>query len=690
MTGEDVEVRVRENGRIIATIQRPLRELDGRPAITYRKQLWPLDGNSIEIGAREEEAPAVRPFAPLPPVSLAKNIAEYSPAPPAPPPPPPLPLPPLPPETEDLGADARTWQDDPVAEPPEARLIVDAGPGTGKTHAACSRVAAMVSQDIPASRICLVSFTRTAVVEIRNRIARALGDPGDAASVRIITLDAFAWAVQSGFKQDARLTGSFEDNILAARRLIEQDADVRDDLARIEHLIIDEAQDIVGPRADFLLAMVDALEPSSGITVFADRAQAIYGFSEGEDESGGTNLLDELAARGFRQMNLTQVHRTSDPNLLAIFTDLRRDLLTRPKANLEKHVKAEIERLAHANAGEVAKLDLADLPEDSLVLMRNRLDVLIASSRAELLPHRLRLSGMPICVRAWVAHLLWDYVQRRISRDEFEQRWHDRHIQAPIDCGEAWNRCVEVAGDSAVIVDLHRLRKVLGRANPPMMFCTPEFGTAGPILGTIHASKGREASTVYLYLQEKAKADESGEESRVMFVGATRPRERLLVGTTGAPAGTKLNGRVWRRTGRSLQVEVGRPHDIEPPGLVGRQFFARQDDALAAQHAWADQPRRLRLFLRAEETAGWQFTINDGEQRLGGLSERFRSDIGLIAWHLNKSIGWLGHGRSVGLRTMVVSPDSPHLESMLEPWKSSGFLYAPLLTSLSVAKPRSR
>src|SRR5690606_7252643 len=149
--------------------------------------------------------------------------------------------------------------------------------------------------------------TRTAVIEIRNRIAMALEDAGDAASVRIVTLDACAWAVQSGFNPEARLTGSFEDNIHDTHRLIREDADERDDLARIEHLIVDESQDIVGPRADLVLAIIDSLDPACGITVFADRAQAIYAFSEGRDESRSTNLLDALAARGFRQLQLTQV-----------------------------------------------------------------------------------------------------------------------------------------------------------------------------------------------------------------------------------------------------------------------------------------------------------------------------------------------------------------------------------------------
>ncbi len=684
MSGEEeIEVRVLDNGKLVATIRRPLRELGGKPAITYRKKLWLLIGDSIEIGSGSDASATPRlPTRGSDNVQDEALLSATRPIPQSPQP--------IPPETEDLREEAPTWQDDPIAEPPDTRLIVDAGPGTGKTHAACARIAGMVNAGIPASRLCLVSFTRTAVVEIRNRIGRALEDAGDAASVRIITLDAFAWAVQSGFSHEARLTGSFEDNILTAHRLIRDDTDVRDDLSRIEHLIVDEAQDIVGPRADLLLEMIDALCPESGITVFADRAQAIYGFSDCDAELQGTNLLEALMARGFRQMRMTQVHRTADPRLLTIFTDLRRDILDGPRTNLEERVRNEIKRLAHADAGEVAKLNLADLPDDSLVLMRNRLDVLIASSRAGLLPHRLRLSGLPICVRMWVAHLLWDYVQRRISRDEFERRWQDRSVQAPFDCAEAWNRCVELAGDSHVVIDLHKLRKALARATPPMMFCSPEFGTTGPILGTIHASKGREAQTVYLYLQDRGKADETGEESRVMFVGATRPRERLLVGTTGAPSGTKVNGRIWRRAGNSVQVEVGRPFDVEPPGLVGRPFFTRQDDAMAAQANWFSHPTRVSMMLRAEPALGWLFTLNDGEHRLAGFSERFRSDITNVSWKLKSMISWLGHGRSIGLRTMVVAPDSPHLESMLEPWKTSGFLFAPLLTSLSVFTPRNR
>ncbi len=65
-------------------------------------------------------------------------------------------------------------QGDVITAPASDRLLVDAGPGTGKTYVACSRVAALINEGVPAGRIWLVSFTRTAVQEIRARWSRIL------------------------------------------------------------------------------------------------------------------------------------------------------------------------------------------------------------------------------------------------------------------------------------------------------------------------------------------------------------------------------------------------------------------------------------------------------------------------------------------------------------------------------------
>ena len=58
-----------------------------------------------------------------------------------------------------------------------SRQIVEAGPGTGKTAVACARVASLIDvHEVPPSKIWLLSFTRTAVREIRNRIEDYVDD----------------------------------------------------------------------------------------------------------------------------------------------------------------------------------------------------------------------------------------------------------------------------------------------------------------------------------------------------------------------------------------------------------------------------------------------------------------------------------------------------------------------------------
>src|SRR5690348_2962914 len=78
------------------------------------------------------------------------------------------------------------------------KLIVSAGPGTGKTAVACARVAYLVEHfGVEPTNIWLISFTRTAVKEIRDRICAYIGTR--AYGVRIATLDQQAVQLVQGF-----------------------------------------------------------------------------------------------------------------------------------------------------------------------------------------------------------------------------------------------------------------------------------------------------------------------------------------------------------------------------------------------------------------------------------------------------------------------------------------------------------
>jgi len=108
---------------------------------------------------------------------------------------------------------------------------------------------------ISPNNIWLISFTRTAVQEIRNRIGEFLADGTAAYSVRIATLDSHAWMIHSGFDRNTELLGSYDENIRELTRKIKEDRDglLSEYLQIVEHLIVDEAQDIVGIRADLVM-----------------------------------------------------------------------------------------------------------------------------------------------------------------------------------------------------------------------------------------------------------------------------------------------------------------------------------------------------------------------------------------------------------------------------------------------------
>ena len=143
----------------------------------------------------------------------------------------------------------------------------------------------------------------------------------------------------SGFENEAQfesLAGnSYELNIEQAVALFRcQDLDLLDFMDGIEHLIIDEAQDVVGIRGDLIIGMLRSLSDECGVTILADPAQAIYGFTS-DDRDGdalGLSLLERLESespRHFVTRQLKEIHRVQNPRLLNLFRRTRDEVEAR-------------------------------------------------------------------------------------------------------------------------------------------------------------------------------------------------------------------------------------------------------------------------------------------------------------------------------------------------------------------------
>ena len=78
-----------------------------------------------------------------------------------------------------------------VEAPPGARILVVAGPGTGKTYTLVARLIHLIEREglSPGQDLLILSYSRAAVGEIRRRISMA---GGDVRYARAVTFDSFA------------------------------------------------------------------------------------------------------------------------------------------------------------------------------------------------------------------------------------------------------------------------------------------------------------------------------------------------------------------------------------------------------------------------------------------------------------------------------------------------------------------
>jgi hypothetical protein len=185
-------------------------------------------------------------------------------------------------------------------------------------------------------------------------------------------------------------------------------------------------------------------------------------------------------------------------------------------------------------------------------------------------------------------------------------------------------------------------------------------------------------------------ADEA-EEARVLFVGATRARTSLIVGESNAGrASTLAAGRVHRsaRNGKSTMVEVGRDGDITARGLVGRSEF-NAADAKAGQSFLAKAADVVTTYkLEADPDLDWRYRIRVGDEGpcVGVLSRNLTFDLWDILEnrkqrHSHKPPGYVNHVRGQGSATIVLGPDDSDLETLNEPWATSGFVLAPRIAA---------
>jgi len=629
------------------------------------------------------------------------------------------------------------------------RQIIEAGPGTGKTEVVCARIQTLVElQGLEPNSILVISFTNSAVDELRLRIRKFARNASFVPAIRITTLDRFAFALRTGFSSDKSMKlGDYDESMEEASNLILNDPHVKEYLSSLRHVFIDEAQDITGVRTDAILNLVFRLPKECGVTVLGDSAQAIYGFAH-NDESNfpGDTLLEALEKHlsafepTFNKIELTDIYRTGDSKLLDIYTEGRALLMADdiPVDEVYKQLRSMIE---HDNDNfEVVNFDETSAAslEDAFFIFRSKAAVLSAQALMKDKPRRLKLSGFPSPIKPWIGRTFWDS-EELVTRDKFMETFEKR-CKDELGVEENWEALITYAGRDANRISISRLNALLSSNNPPRIFQQQEVGFSGPIFSTIHRSKGREASEVVLFLPqspswardileqialEEFDANDPAvqkandilasrmmkhyEEARILFVGATRAKQKLYLGIdpfSTFPQRTYQTKRVYSQPNLKIKmcrVEIGLDSDINAEGIASHQYFPEGQDGWS--QVWENQKefwhnRNKIVKLRARKVKSLKKSafrnhayileraeISDELRPMAFFDKSFDSDLFQIGKRMRKGKvkppDEISEIYSVGATTVAISATDERRSKLHPEWRKSGLLLKPLIVGFS-------
>ncbi|MEV7995230.1 UvrD-helicase domain-containing protein [Streptomyces sp. NPDC086077] len=547
-----------------------------------------------------------------------------------------------------------------VEQPWDARVLVTAGAGAGKTHTLVRRLDALCGHEEPdqaleAAEILVLTFSRAAARELRERISRH----GERAHrVRARTFDAWAYEVLLQAHPDGEWgTVGFDERIAAATRAIEKGALEVGDAVPPAHVVIDEVQDLLGGRRELVETLLDRYQDSCGFTVVGDAAQSVYGFqiddlNERADETGRffdwlrcsypDDLVELRLTRNFRATTAEArvalphgplLQQITDPDEAGRLYDELRDLLLDPANGMG------------ALDDEFTLDGLRDLSDTCAVLTRDNQQALVISGLLHTrgIDHRLRRPLEERPVPYWVAELLRRTEATGLSEDRFRTLLSELPLPYEPNVAALWTVLRRVArGPGRGVLDLDRLRRAVADGRFPDEAADPE--TTRLVLSTVHRAKGLEFDRVIVLrpptvaeLQKRYQDElDLPAEARALYVAMTRGRQDLYhVAPPELPhfkrAGGRRHGRrylgSWRSYDRyGIVAEAGDVCRDNPPGP--------RTDAVTTQAYLLEQVRPgqevllcKRHDLPMSDVESPPYALMHDGREIGEASQRFREDL---------------------------------------------------------------
>ena len=463
---------------------------------------------------------------------------------------------PTPPKTKgiDFGSFVETVQEAIIEAPAIERTIVNAGPGTGKTWTLIEKIIHMINaEQAAAENILVLCFSRSAVEVVRTRLADAAeaGRIGfEWQDVDVRTFDSFstymlAWVLENhpellhkGFLLEAH---NYDDRIKVAKSVFEKKKDI---LADYEHIIVDEVQDLVGPRAELVLAMLRGLPESCGFTILGDSCQSLYDYmAEGNPSIMSSEKFYQNIFKSFPNANyyaLIHNHRQGD-ELGEMMIPYRQAILTgsaRDRASVAEKLLSTISALP-VKLTQFSRSDALRYVGQGKtlgILTRTNGQALQISAWLQNadVPHSLhRGLGAPT-LGDWIAQVFCDYENESVDQNTFIAKHLSLFPEVDYETAQArWMALVATQPGEArnryEVSDL--LKGLLRNAREPVLFESGTEKKHAITVSNIHRAKGKEFDHVIVIDDViEAMANPENEdilEHKVCYVALTRPKIQI-------------------------------------------------------------------------------------------------------------------------------------------------------------------
>ena len=443
-----------------------------------------------------------------------------------------------------------------ISAPIDSHIILNSGPGTGKTYTIIQRLIYILANDLcPADEIYILCYTRSAKNVVESKIEQAVKKgiiQSSAKNICVLTFDSYATYFLMAMREQGVIREDFDNYDYNRRIKLFNKYISTEDFENIKYFIVDEIQDLVNERAEMVLKILENLK--CGYLLAGDRCQSIYDYEADNDATLDSVKFYELAEKLFPSDMLRYeitVNRRQSANLAEEATEMRQVLLNNSFIEQNKYANSII--LKHSGKIKIEHYikTLTQPPTVSTaILCRN-------NGEAEYISGLLCEKGIihafnrgvnnVFPLARWIADVFWDYCRATISKKDFIERFTFR-CDAELNPEVLWELlCKLTDSQNKAVINVPVLITAL--TIPNNIPC--EFFDEAPLLtvSTIHKAKGSEYDRVILIESDIKPSSDSAEEARIRYVALTRPKTQFIT--------MQKNTKYFKRTMSGRVIETG-------------------------------------------------------------------------------------------------------------------------------------